>query len=141
MKTRLTYHGIVLAKKNRHIISKNGAIIPDTKARANEQDIMNQIASQLEWQDAMKSQTERMLEANRNGWKYGIDFKIWAGNAIRRDLDNQTSTLLDALVKIGALPDDSTKFLERISVQHMGIDKHDPHVEIEITRTEAGGTE
>lgn len=136
--TRLIYRGIVLAKKNRHIISKSGAVIPDAKARKNEQDIINQVVPQLNWQDVLKSSAERMLEAKDNGWRYAIDFKIYAGNAIRRDLDNQASTLLDALVKAGALPDDSTKFLEKITVQHMGLDKYDPHVDIEITRTEVG---
>ena len=136
--TKLIYEGIVLAKKNRHIITKSGCVIPDSKARANEKDIINQIASQLDWHDTLKDQTERMLEARKYGYEFSIDFKIWAGNDIRRDLDNQVSTLLDAIVKAGALPDDSTKFLKKISVEHCGLDRIHPRVEILIKRMESG---
>lgn len=135
-KILLTYRGIVLSKKNRHIISRHGGVIPDAKARANQQDIENQIAMQLRAQkytDAFAlDQAGRMLKAKRLNATYQVRFDIYAGNEIRRDLDNQTSTLLDALVEVGALPDDSTKFLKTIVIRHMGLDRTNPRAEITI---------
>lgn len=133
---RLVYRGIVLSKKNRHIISRHGGVIPDAKARANQQDIENQIAIQLREQkmtDAFAlDQTGRMLKAKRLNAEYHIRFDIYAGNEIRRDLDNQASTLLDAIVEVGAIPDDSTKFLKTLVVTHKGLDRTNPRAEIQI---------
>lgn len=133
---KLTYHGIVLAKKNRHIISSHGAVIPDRKARENENDIINQLAVGLKHQgitDAFTlDQASRMIKARKNNAEYSVQFNIFAGNEIRRDLDNQASTLLDAMTKAGAIPDDSIKFLKTIIINHKGIDRIDPRAEIII---------
>lgn len=137
---KLTYHGTVLSKKNRHIISSHGAVIPDKKARANENDMIQQFAVQLRKYGVVdvfiKSDTERILEAKAKHARYFVKFDLYAANEIRRDLDNQATTLFDALVKAGALADDSRKFIEGFAVYDKGTDKANPRAEITIRITE-----
>lgn len=132
----LTYHGIILSKKNRHIISSHGGIIPDRKAVENENDMISQFTAQLKKQDIndvfFMTKTEQVLQANKKNTRYAIYFKIWRANNIRRDLDNQVTTLLDALTESFAIVDDSHKYLKRIVADDKGIDKDDPRAEISI---------
>lgn len=132
----LVYHGIILSKKNRHIISSHGGIIPDSKAVANENDMIRQFTEQLKKQginDAfLLTKTEQVLLANKKNTRYSIYFKIWRANNIRRDLDNQITTLLDAMTEAFAIVDDSHKYLKRIIADDMGLDKDNPRAEITI---------
>lgn len=133
---RLRFDGIVLSKKNRHIISKNGGIIPDAKARANQQDMVRQFVTQLKKQgieDAfLLTKEAQVVEAKNKHTRYAILFEIWRGNDIRRDLDNQANTLLDALTESFAIADDSCKFIKEFTVRDMGVSRDEPHVEITI---------
>lgn len=137
---KLTYHGTVLSKKNRHIISSHGAVIPDKKARANENDMIQQFTLQLRKYGLVdifiKDETDRILEAKQKHTRYFVKFDLYAANEIRRDLDNQATTLFDALVKAGALADDSRKFIEGFAVYDKGTDKGNPRAEISIRITE-----
>ena len=133
---KLVFHGVILSKKNRHIISAHGGIIPDSKARENESDMIQQFTLQLRQQginDAfMMTKTGQILEANAKNTKYAIQFEIWRGNNIRRDLDNQITTLLDALTESFAIADDSHKYLKQIVAIDRGLDKGNPRAEITI---------
>lgn len=132
----LTYKGAVLSKKNRHIISRQGGVIPDAKARANENDIIQQLTEQLKAQGHTEAfrltKQEQMLEAKRKHAKYALRFWIWRSNNLRRDLDNQLNTLLDAMTAAFAIPDDSCTFIKQITIADRGIDKENPRVEIRI---------
>lgn len=132
----LTYHGIILSKKNRHIVARNGQIVPDSDATKNQDDMVFQFATQLKKQginDAFfMTKTEQVLQANKKNTRYAIYFKIWRANNIRRDLDNQVTTLLDALTESFAIVDDSHKYLKRIVADDKGVDKDDPRAEISI---------
>lgn len=132
----LVYKGVVLSKKNRHIVSRRGAVIPDAKARANENDIIQQLTDQLKAQGHTEAfrltKQEQMLEAKRKHAKYALRFWIWRGNNLRRDLDNQLNTLLDAMTAAFAIPDDSCTFIKQITIVDRGVDKENPRVEIRI---------
>lgn len=132
----LEYHGIILSKKNRHIISSHGGIIPDSRARENENDMIQQFTAQLRKKGIMDAfimtKAGQVLEANSKNTKYAIHFDIWRANNIRRDLDNQVTTLLDALTESFAIADDSHNYLKRISAEDKGVDKEDPRAVITI---------
>ena len=51
---------------------------------------------------------------------------------IRRDLDNQASTIMDALTRSGAIADDCWQFVRRITVEAGGVSLT-PGADIEIT--------
>ena len=139
-KIELVYHGAVLSKKNRHIVSKQGSIIPDKKARANENDIICQFTDQLKKMkivDAfVMTKQEQIMRAQSHDARYKLAFLVYRANEIRRDLDNQLNTLLDALVASFAIPDDSCKFVKQIIIADKGVDKQNPRVEVEITISE-----
>lgn len=141
MKTlKLRYMGTVLSKKNRHITTRQGIVIPDARARANEQDMVNQFIVQLKKQGGTRiftmTHTDRLLEATKNAEKYVIWMKIYNETNRRRDLDNQATSILDALTKSGAIVDDCAKFVREIHVIYGGIERGNPHADIVIKITD-----
>lgn len=137
----MTYFGIIKAKKNsKQIIrGRDGRplIISNTAARANEADMIEQFEAQLaEYGKRPMTAAERtkaMLDANECRLNYKIEATIYQPNNIRRDLDNQITSILDALTKSGAILDDCRKYVKELSVIDGGIDKDRPRAEITIT--------
>ena len=133
---RLIYHGTVLSKKNRHITTRQGIVVPDARAKANETDMVNQFIPQLRRQGGTsiftKTHTDRLIEANAKGTTYGIKMTIYNETARRRDLDNQATSILDALTKSGAIVDDCAKYVRKLVIEYGGIDRLNPRAEIMI---------
>lgn len=133
---RLIYHGTVLSKKNRHITTRQGIVVPDARAKANEADMINQFIPQLRRQGGTsiftKTHTDRLIEANAKGTTYGIKMTIYNETARRRDLDNQATSILDALTKSGAIVDDCAKYVRKLVIEYGGIDRLNPRAEIVI---------
>lgn len=75
---------------------------------------------------------------NYEGRVFEVEVKIFQPDRKRRDLDNQLTALLDGLVDAAALPDDSNKFVRKISAELGGIDKENPRAEITIREMENG---
>lgn len=140
MKIKLTYQGTIKAKKNSKQIIRGAdgrpRIISNSGARENEDDMIRQFIAQGMRPLSVQERTEAMLEATKRGTSYAIDATIWQPNGIRRDLDNQITSILDALTKSGAILDDCRKFVKKISASDGGIDKTDPRAEITIEITE-----
>lgn len=132
----LTYHGVVLSKKNRHVATRQGIVVPDAKAKANEADMVNQFVLQLKKQGGVaiftKTRTDRLVEAQQKETHYAIHMIIYNETNRRRDLDNQATSILDALTKSGAIVDDCARFVRKILVEYGGIDRNDPRAEIKI---------
>ena len=133
---RLIYHGTVLSKKNRHITTRQGIVVPDARAKANETDMVSQFIPQLRRQGGTsiftKTHTDRLIEANAKGTTYGIKMTIYNETARRRDLDNQATSILDALTKSGAIVDDCAKYVRKLVIEYGGIDRLNPRAEITI---------
>lgn len=127
----LQYVGKILSKKNRHIVARIGgrtAVLPDMEAKKNETDIAMQFSTQMRQDENLRHKTYKdktwlVMEAERASATYEIEITITQADGIRRDLDNQTSTLMDALVKAGAIPDDCRKFVRKITVIDGGVNK------------------
>lgn len=125
----LTYHGAVYSKKNSKRIIVN-------RRTGRPQIISNQRAREMEAAMAEEFQAqmaETKWEADTNT-TYDVAIYIWAKDRTRRDLDNQATSILDALVAAGVIPDDSTKYVTSLYVAFMGIDKDDPRAIVEIDK-------
>ncbi len=136
-KIKLTYKGTIKAKKNSKQIIRGAdgraRIISNAAARENEDDMIRQFIAQGCRPLSIQERTIAMLEAGKHGESYAIEATIWQPNGIRRDLDNQITSILDALTKSGAILDDCRKFVKKLSVTDGGIDKTNPRAEIVIT--------
>lgn len=120
----LRYNGVIVAKKNNKRIMRapNGRpwIASSQEAKAQEQIMAYEFAKQ----------------AKEYGWQandktaYRVAIGIVEPDKRRRDLDNQATAILDALVLAGILPDDDNKHLQDLHIFTLGYDKHDPHARI-----------
>lgn len=137
----IIYQGVIYSKKNSKQIVKDATgrprIISNAKAREMEHDMIQQFHSQmpligLEHQIYM-TQTERILACKDHARTYTIEATIWNPNNIRRDLDNQITSLLDGMVQAGVLPDDCSTIVTSIRATFGGVDRINPRAEIHIT--------
>lgn len=127
----LSYAGVVYSKKNSKRIIVN-------RRTGRPQIISNQRAREMEVAMAKEFQAQ----AAGVKWKadtdaiYKVTIYIWAKDHVRRDLDNQATSILDALVAAGVIPDDSTKYVTSLYVEFMGVDKNDPEARVIVNKEE-----
>lgn len=127
----LVYHGVVYSKKNSKRIIVN-------RRTGRPQIISNQRAREMEVAMAKEFQAqmaETKWEADTNTI-YKVTIYIWAKDRTRRDLDNQATSILDALVAAGVIPDDSMKYVISLQVEFMGVDKNDPRARVIVNKEE-----
>ena len=118
----LVYRGTVYSKKNSKRIVRNKrtgrmSLISSEAAQGNERDMANQFKSQV------KKQIDFPCE---------IDIKIFEPNFTRRDLDNQATSILDALKASEVIIDDDFKHVPAVSVKFGGVNNQNPRAEITI---------
>ena len=125
MKIKLVYHGQVIAKKNNWkpcLNQRTGRLMiaPTTEAKRQEAALIS----------AFAQGSPQLIDQEG----YVVKITVWNRDRRRHDLDNQASTILDALVKAGVLPDDNQRVVEEISATYAGVDAEDPRAEITIER-------
>ena len=127
----LTYHGVVYSKKNSKSIVVN-------RRTGRPQIISNQRVREMEAAMAREFQTQ----AAKAEWgantdtTYEVSIFIWTKDRTRRDLDNQATSILDALVAAEVIPDDSMKYVISLQVEFMGVDKNDPRAKVTVRKDE-----
>ena len=126
-KGEFIYNGVIFSKKNsKNIIinRRTGSpqIVSNQRAKAMEADMAEQFA----------------FQALHQGWRidesmeYDIFIRIFPKDRTRRDLDNQATSILDALVAAAVLPDDSSKYVKALHVYCMRIDRKEPRAHVVI---------
>lgn len=128
---KFTYNGVIYSKKNNKRIITN-------KRTGKPQIVSSQQAKEME----ADMQAQFSMQAMAKGWGvkvasddsnvYEVTICITEKDHTRRDLDNQATSILDALVSAMILPDDSVRYLHSLHVIYMGVDKYDPKAEITI---------
>ncbi len=118
----LVYRGVIYSKKNSKRIIRNRytgrmSLISSDRARMNEADMIKQF--RIQKSGTMQSPCE-------------VSIKLYEPDWHRRDLDNQATAILDALVGAGILVDDGIKDVVKITVNLAGVDKKEPRSEISI---------
>ena len=123
----LEYHGQVVAKKNNKVISVN-------KSTGRPFVRMNDKAIAQEADMAYQFQNDFINQGFIEPLHGELSVSIWVRNKDKRahDLDNQISSILDALVKGKVIEDDSQKYIKYITAKTDGVDKEDPRVQIII---------
>lgn len=119
----LYYSGTIYSKKNsKQIIQVHGKpiLISNKNAKKNEQDMSAEFALQV-------------LKAN---WhprgRYSVSMYFTRKDNVRRDLDNLTTSVLDALVLGNALPDDDINNIKELHIYDMGVDKEKVGVSVHL---------
>lgn len=121
----LEYHGQVVAKKNNKVISLNKST-GRPFVRMNDKAIAQEHEMAYQFQDDFIAQG--FIEPLRG--ELSVVIGIWNKDKRAHDLDNQISTILDALVKGKVIEDDSQKYIKHIIAKTDGVDKEDPRAEI-----------
>lgn len=124
----LRYNGVIVAKKNNKRImrARNGRpwIASSEEAKIQEQNMADEFA--------------RL--AKEQGWQaddkaaYAVEISIVEPDRHRRDLDNQATAILDALVKAEVLPDDDHKHVQDLHIMLGGYDKDKPNADITVKK-------
>lgn len=96
-------------------------MVSNKAAKNNENDMISQFCSQT------LGQAEPIEKCK-------VKILIYEPNRQRRDLDNQATSILDALVGAEVIKDDSFKCVVLIETQFAGVDKENPRAEIAITK-------
>ena len=124
----LWYNGTIVAKKNNKRIMRaaNGRpwIASSQEAKAQEQLMAFEFSAQAKRQEWQPNDKEA----------YYVEIYITEPDKRRRDLDNQATAILDALVLAGVLPDDDNRHLQHLYIELKGYDKSDPHAYILVDR-------
>lgn len=119
---KLTIKGNVPSQKNRKIISMN----PKTK-----RPFLRSAPAVKEWQESALLQLKQQWRGYKmTGYPINVTLVVYYDNLRRHDLDNALSTVMDALVAAEIIEDDSTAFVECITISFGGHDKVDPRVEV-----------
>lgn len=129
---QLNYKGVVISKKNSKIIRKNrrtgrNYITSNDTAKRNEADMVASFMEQLSG-----AYTDKDL------CPCSIAVTIYEPDNHRRDLDNQLTSILDALVRARVITDDSNANIYGLSVRFGGIDRDNPRADIVITKESEG---
>lgn len=129
----LAYHGRVLSKKNsKRIITnrKTGTpmMVSNPAAKANEDDMVERFRDQA-----------IDLKLDNPVAKCKILITIYEPDYQKRDLDNQATSILDALVSAEVIVDDSIKCVKELTVRLGGIDAEEPRALVMIVEEQDNG--
>ena len=124
---RLYYNGVIYSKKNsKQIIQVKGrpVIISNKNAKKNEKDMSAEFAFQC------------AKQAWRPNGRYSVSMYFTRKDNVRRDLDNLTTSVLDALVLGGALQDDNIKNVGELHIYDMGVNELNVGVQVQLEQLE-----
>lgn len=122
----LFYNGVIYSKKNSKQIVRVGQktfLVSNKNAKDCERAMSTEFCEQV----------------LKHHWKpsgrYAVDMYFTRKDNTRRDLDNMATSVLDALVLAGALPDDNIKYVSELHIYDMGVDKEHAGVSVHLEET------
>ena len=108
-------------KKNSRINTRSGRSFPNPRY--------------VEWHNKVLSELHLLLLQKKiqkfEGVRVRVEITFWHGDLIKRDSDNQLSSILDTLVDAEILEDDNWKIVPR-KIINDEYEKGNPHCEISI---------
>lgn len=132
MKFVTTYYGQVTGKKNSKMIAVNRYtgkpfVRMNDKAKEQEKEMVEDFR--------FDKKVARLRDEDLVGKRFRVEMEIWNKDRRKHDLDNQVSTVLDALVKAEVLSDDSAETVWYVSAEYMGVDKKMPRAKVTLDIT------
>lgn len=121
---RLVIHGNPVSQKN----SKN--IV--TNHRTGRPIIISSKNVQSWHKNAKVELLEQINGRSVENYPVSVSMILYYNNKRARDLDNSSTSVLDALVKSGILVDDNYNYINRLVVEYGGVDRDNPRTEIQI---------
>jgi Holliday junction resolvase RusA-like endonuclease len=117
---KLVIDGKTPSKKNsRNIFVRNGRIV----------NIPNKLYK--EWQEYAVLQLKKQFKGYQIAeYPIAIDVIVYYGTKHRHDLDNALGSIMDVLVDAEVIVDDDVSHISQITVQHGGLDREKPRVEV-----------
>lgn len=114
---KLTISGTTPSKKNSRINTRSGRSFPSKRFTDWEKPAALELANQFKG-------------CKTTGYPITLTLVFFNADKRRHDLDNQCSSILDTLVKVGVIEDDNQNFVDSIQLQYGGHDKENPRCEI-----------
>lgn len=124
---RFLIHGETPSKKNSRIFTKSGLIIPSKAHGKWHTDALLQMNAQLY---RMGSEAPNLMD-----YPLSITLTFYHGDYVRRDSDNQATSVMDLLQDSKVLKDDNWKIVRELNIRNL-YEKGQPRVLIEITKCE-----
>ncbi len=125
---KVTLMGETPSKKNSRINTRSGRSFPNQRYVKWHNTVVNELQVLL---------LQRQIQTFPEGVKVKMTAVFYHGDLVRRDSDNQLSSILDTLVDAKILPDDNWKVIPEKHIYDK-FDKGNARVEIEITEIENG---
>jgi|GEM_PF-1189288 len=123
-----TYFGQVTSKKNSKTPFKkrNGTLGVRMKKEARDQEKAMSEAFSSDFDE------QKFAKGYFDNAELEVIVEFYNKDAHRRDIDNQLTSVMDALVKGGVIPDDSQAHVVQEVVRFAGVDSVDPRAEVTI---------
>ncbi len=116
---KLTITGTTPSKKNSRINTRSGRSFPSARF--------------TEWEKpALLELKEQFAGLKITNYPITLTMVFYNKDNRRHDLDNQSSSILDTLVKAGVLEDDNQTKVDALQLQYGGVDKENPRCEVFI---------
>lgn len=126
MELQITLQGETPSKKNSKIRTRTGYMIPSAQHQKWHQDAMLQLHGQI---SRMRKQPDLIDQPVQ------ITLRFFHGDNVRRDSDNQASSIMDLLQDANLLADDRWQIVRILNIYNF-YDKGKARCEIDIKRIE-----
>lgn len=114
---KLTISGTTPSKKNSRINTRSGRSFPSARF--------------TEWEKpALVELKDQFAGLKITEYPISLTMVFYNTDKRRHDLDNQSSSILDTLVKADVLEDDNQTKVDCITLQYGGVDKENPRCEV-----------
>lgn len=116
---KLVISGTTPSKKNSRINTRSGRSFPSKRFS--------------EWEKtALPELKEQFVGLKVTQYPIALTMVFFNADNRRHDLDNQSSSVLDTLVKAGVIEDDNQNKIDCLQLQYGGTDKVNPRCEVYI---------
>ena len=114
---RLIISGTAPSKKNSRINTRSGRSFPSKRF--------------TDWEKMALTELSLQFKGCKiTGYPITVLMVFFNGDLRRHDLDNQSSSVLDTMVKAGIIEDDNQNCVNSLQLRYGGVDRENPRCEV-----------